>query len=153
MGMATYRPHLRTWLIMAGIVVVVVLAFRGLRGLGPGDPHEALRDTIAELRTQADSCRIEVNGGAADLRAYDRRLDSMRERVRELEALDRRGVPADSYAIYMTAFTAYNDSAAAWPPLEQAVRDLDARCRAVAEHHNILTDSLRRLVLPAGSPE
>jgi hypothetical protein len=73
----------------------------------------------------------------------------MRERVRDLEALDRRGVPADSYTVYMAAFTAYNDSAAAWPPLEQAVRALEAACRAVAEHHNVLTDSLRELVLPA----
>lgn len=138
---------------MAAIVAVVVLVFRGLRGLGSGDPHAALRATIAELRTQADSCRVDVNSSVGALRAYDQRLDSMRDRVRELEALDQRGVPADSYAIYMTAFTAYNDSAAAWPPLEQAVRDLDADCRAVAEHHNILTDSLRRLVLPAESPE
>lgn len=144
---------MRTWLIMAAIVAAVVLVFRGLRGLGSGDPHVALRDTIAELRTQADSCRVDVNGSAAELRAFHRRLDSMRERVREMEALDRRGVPADSYAIYMAAFTAYNDSAAAWPPLEQAVRDVEADCRAVAEHHNILTDSLRRLVLPAESPD
>ena len=149
MHMTSFRPHMRTWLIMAAIVVVVVVAFRGLRALRPGDPHEPLRDTIAVLRTQADSCRVDVNGGAARLRAYDRRLDSMRARVRELEALDRRGVPADSYAVYMAAFTAYNDSASAWPPLEQAVRDLEAACRAVAEHHNVLTDSLRRLVLPA----
>jgi hypothetical protein len=147
--MATYRPHMRTWLIMAAIVVVVVLAFRGLRALRPGDPHALLRDTIAVLRAQADSCRVAVNDGAAGLRAYDRRLDSMRERVRDLEALDRRGVPADSYTVYMAAFTAYNDSAAAWPPLEQAVRALEAACRAVAEHHNVLTDSLRELVLPA----
>jgi hypothetical protein len=151
--MTTLRPHLRTWLIMAAIVAAVVLVFRGLRGLRSGDPHAALRDTITELRMQADSCQIDVDSSAAELRAYDRRLDSMRERVREMEALDERGVPADSYAIYMTAFTAYNDSAAAWPPLEQAVRDLDADCRAVAEHHNILTDSLRRLVLPGESPE
>ncbi|MGH7464411.1 MAG: hypothetical protein ACREK1_04490, partial [Longimicrobiales bacterium] len=96
--MDTYRPRLRSWLIVAVIVVVVVLAFRGVRALLPSDPHAPLRDTIAVLRAHADSCLADVESGAAQLRAYDHRLDSMRARVRSLEALDRRGVPADSFA-------------------------------------------------------
>lgn len=145
--MDSYRPRLGSWLIIAGIVVVVVLAFRGVRALRH-DPQEALRDSLATLRTRADSCRSEVDQRAADLREYDRRLDSMRARVRELEALDERGVPVDSFRLYMSVFNAYNDSVAAWPPLEDSVRALDARCRVVAEHHNVLADSLRELVFP-----
>jgi hypothetical protein len=145
--MDSYRPRLRSWLIMAGIVVVVVLAFRGVRAMRH-NPQEALRDTLATLRTRADSCRSEVDQRAADLREYDRRLDSMRARVRELEALDQRGVPVDSFRLYMSVFNAYNDSVAAWPPLEDSVRALDARCRAVAEQHNVFADSLRDMVFP-----
>ncbi|MBR9988954.1 MAG: hypothetical protein KFH98_04315 [Gemmatimonadetes bacterium] len=146
--MDSYRPHLRSWLIVAAVVVVVVLAFRGVRALLFTDPHGPLRGTITALRMEADSCRSEVDGYAARLRAYDARLDSMRTRVRELEALDRRGVPIDSFRIYMEAFTAYNDSVATWPPREDSVRVLDARCRVIAERHNVLADSLRNLVYP-----
>lgn len=146
--MDLYRPRLRAWLIVAAIVVVIVLAFRGIRARWLADPHAPLRDTIAALRERADSCRSMVDDRAAQLRAYDRRLDSMRARVRALESLHRRGVPIDSYSVYMATFNAYNDSAAAWPPLEDTVRALDARCRAVAEQHNVLADSLRELVFP-----
>jgi hypothetical protein len=146
--MDSYRPRLRSWLIVAAIVVVVVLAFRAFRDWIQADPHGDLRETIIALRVQADSCRSQVDAYAASLRAYDVRLDSMRDRVRELEALDRRGVPIDSFRIYMQVFNAYNDSVAAWPPLEDSVRALDARCRLVAGQHNMLADSLRNLVYP-----
>jgi hypothetical protein len=146
--MESYRPRLRSWLIVAAIVVVIVVAFRGIRGMRQSVPHAALRDTIAVLRAQSDSCRSIVDARAAALRAYDRRLDSMRARVREMEALDRRGVPVDSYTVYMSNFNAYNDSAAAWPPREDTVRALDARCRNITEQHNTLADSLRELVFP-----
>lgn len=146
--MDSLRPRLLSWLIVAAIVVVVVLAFRGVRAVLQSDPHAALRDSIGSLRARADSCRWQVDDRAAQLRAYDHRLDSMRARVRQMETLDRRGVPIDSYRVYMETFNRYNDSAAAWPPLEDTVRALDARCRTIAEQHNILADSLRNLVFP-----
>jgi hypothetical protein len=150
--MDAYRPRLRSWLVVAAIVVVSALVFRGARARWLADPHAPLRDSLAVLRVRADSCRAEVDGRAAQLRAYDRRLDSMRARVRELESLPRRGVPIDSYSVYMAKFNAYNDSAAAWPPLEDTVRALDAHCRTVAEQHNALADSLRQLVFPIPDP-
>lgn len=145
--MEAFRPHLRSWLIAAVILIVVIVAFRGVRTMRE-DPHAMLRDSLTTLRASSDSCRWQVESEAAALRAYDERLDSMRARVRELEALDRRGVPVDSYRVYMGTFNAYNDSVAAWGPLEDTVRALDARCRAIAEEHNLLMDSLRDLVFP-----
>ncbi|HEX6306810.1 MAG TPA: hypothetical protein VFZ69_01415 [Longimicrobiales bacterium] len=144
--MESFRPRLRTWLIAAGALLLLVVAVRVVRSLRPPDPAIVLRDSIAGLRASADSCRIEVDSGAAGMRAYGRTLDSMRARVRGMEALDPRGVPADSYDIYMAAFDAYNDSVEAWPEREDSVRALDARCRDLALHHNALTDSLRALL-------
>ncbi|HEX2168235.1 MAG TPA: hypothetical protein VHG09_13460 [Longimicrobiales bacterium] len=146
--MNVLRPRLRSWLLVAAIVVILVLGFRGVRSMMNDSPHAELRARISALRARADSCQWAVDGRAAELRAYDSRLDSMRERVRELEALDRRGVPVDSYRVYMETFNRYNDSAAAWPPIEDSVRALNDRCRAIAERHNVLADSLRQLVFP-----
>lgn len=145
--MDRYRPHLRSWLIAAVLLIVIIIAFRGVRGMRK-DPHAELRDAISSLRASSDSCRWDVENRAADLRVYNRQIDSIRARVRELEALDRRGVPVDSYRVYMRTFNEYNDSVAAWAPREDTVRALDARCRAIAETHNVLADSLRKLVFP-----
>lgn len=151
--MITYRPGMRAWLVATALVLLLVVAFRFVRSLRPPDPRIVLRDTIAVLRAQADSCRSDVDSMAARMRDDYRTLDSMRARVRELEALDRRGVPIDSFDIYMDAFDAYNDSAGLWPEREDSVRAYDARCRDVAMRHNALTDSLRALVLPATAPQ
>lgn len=151
--MNAFRPGMRAWLIATAVVILLVVAFRVVRSLRPPDPRLVLRDTIAVLRAQADSCRNEVNAMAARMRGDSRMLDSMRARVRELEALDRRGVPIDSFDIYMEAFVAYNDSAGLWPEREDSVRARDARCRDVATRHNSLTDSLRALVLPSADAQ
>lgn len=144
--MESLRPRLRAWLIAAGVLLLLVVGFRVVRSLRPPDPAVVLRDSIAVLRASADSCRRDVDSGAARMRAYGRTLDSMRARVRGMEALDPRGVPADSYDVYIDAFDAYNDSVGQWPAREDSVRALDARCREVALKHNDLTDSLRALL-------
>lgn len=143
---------MRAWLVATAIVIALVVAFRVVRSMRPPDPRLVLRDTIAVLRVRVDSCRSEVETMAAQMRGDFRMLDSMRARVRELEALDRRGVPIDSFDIYMQAFDAYNDSAGLWPEREDSVRARDARCRDIALRHNVLADSLRTLILPSPEP-
>jgi len=145
------RPGIRTWLIATALLLIVVVVFRLVRSMRDPDPRIVLRDSIGVLRQAADSCMADVDRGAAGMRAWGRTLDSMRSRVRELEALDARGVPADSYRIYMEVFTAYNDSVGDWPEREDSVRARDARCRELVQHHNALTDSLRALLLPTDS--
>lgn len=145
--MESLRPRLRTWLVAAGALILIVAAFRIARSLRPPDPAAMVRDSIVVLRASADSCMSAVDSGAAAMRAYGRTLDSMRTRVREMEALDQRGVPVDSFDIYMAAFNAYNDSVGMWPAREDSLRAHDALCRQIALRHNLLTDSLRALIM------
>jgi hypothetical protein len=145
------RPHLRVWLGASLVIVLLVLGYRGVRNMRPSDPHAPLHDSIAHLRVVADSCRFEVDAGVAGLREFNRTLDSLRTIVRDYEALDERGVPIDSYSVYMDAFTMYNDSAAAWSAREDTVRARDARCRVVVERHNTLADSLRVILTKAAA--
>jgi hypothetical protein len=145
--MRIMRPHLRAWLAASAVIVLLVIGYRGVRSLTAPDPDAVMRDSILALRAMADSCRAEVDSGVASMLAFNETLDSMRARVRDLEALDRRGVPIDSYDVYLDAFNAYNDSAGGWAEREDTVRDLDARCRGIAEHHNLLADSMRRAII------
>jgi hypothetical protein len=143
--MSSLRPGLRLWLAASFIIVFMVLAYRGVRNMR-ADPHAPLRDSIAVLRVAADSCRVGVDSGVAALRGFNDTLTAMRTRVRGLEALDERGVPIDSYPVYMDAFEGYNRAAGEWAAREDSVRAQDGRCRDVARTHNVLADSMSRII-------
>jgi hypothetical protein len=105
-----------------------------------------LRDSLGVLRAAADSCTVQLVEQQAGLLDYSARLDSVRGRVRELESRDPRGVPVDSYQVYMGLFDAYNDSAAGWSDRVDTLHAVRDRCRDVTEAHNAVADSLRRLL-------
>jgi hypothetical protein len=136
-------PVILILLLLAGAAVL----FRILRPDPPPSADELLADSIRVLRTAAEGCREELNLGTARLHAYDAKLDSMRARVRELEAMHPRGVPADSYAVYLEAFEQYNDSVGGWDARTDTLRARLQRCRDVTQRHNALSDSLRRMLV------
>lgn len=136
------RPWM--WIALAAIAIPVLYAIG--RANRPPDVIGPLRDSLQVLRLGADSCRVDLQRGEAMLHAYDERLDSMHARVREYESLDRRGVPADSYEVYLGAFDQYNDSVEGWSARTDTLRVRLVRCRTITETHNRMADSLRRLL-------
>lgn len=137
------RPAL--WLAIAAITIGA-LYFIG-RSNRRSPPIAPLRDSLYVLRVAADSCRADLDEGSALLQSYDARLDSLRARVRAFEDMDARGVPVDSYAVYLGAFEEYNDSAAGWSLHADTLRTRLQRCRRVTQTHNLIADSLRRLLV------
>lgn len=131
--------------------VILLLAVAGIYSVGRSlrQPTEfaVLRDSLQVLREAVDSCHIVLKQDQARLHQYSAFLDSTRARIRELEARDPRGVPADSYTVYMHVFEQYGDSAAAWADRVDGLQADYERCRAVTEAHNARADSLRRLLL------
>lgn len=137
------RVHM---LIIAGVVLV---AAAGVLTLGRTLRHPSavaeMRAEVADLRSAADACRAELEESHEALLRYNVRLDSMRGRVRELEGLHPRGVPADSYPVYIELFRSYNDSAGMWSGRVDSLQaDLEA-CRTRADAYNAALDSLRAL--------
>jgi hypothetical protein len=144
------RSMNRRRIILIGAAILVVAAV-GLvsvaRTLRQPTAIAVMREQLQELRAATDSCHASLANRQRALLAYNERLDSMRVRVREMEGLHPRGVPADSYPAYMQVFESYNDSAAAW---EGRVAELQAErdeCAAVTAAHNEAADSLRDLLL------
>jgi hypothetical protein len=132
------------------LAVAIAVAALGMFTLGrtlrhPGALAE-MRGTVATLRAAADSCRAGFDEQQAQLLAYNERLQTMRERVRDLEGLHPRGVPADSYGVYIELFQSYNDSAGQWEARVAAVRAELETCRGKADAHNVALDSLRVLI-------
>jgi hypothetical protein len=111
----------------------------------PGAISE-MRATVAGLRAAVDSCRAVLDASQAGLLTYNAQLDSLHGRVREMEGLHPRGVPADSYDVYMSVFRQYNDSVAGWDARVAELRDERERCVGVTDTHNAALDSLRRLL-------
>lgn len=137
--------HPFVWVAAAVLAVMLAWEVISLRR-GP-DETEPLRDRLRELRAAADSCQASLAGDRLRLEAYDAHLDTLRERVRDLERMDPRGVPADSYQTYLRAFDQYNDSVAGWTARADTVRARWGRCRAVTEEHNALADSVRQMLI------
>lgn len=135
----------KVWLILVLAVMALGIA-QVARFMRPHDRLAEARDSLLALRVIADSCGAAVEQGEAALRDYGANVDSMRARVRAYEALDSRGVPQDSFAIYMEAFTAYNDSAAAFQPRADSLEAELERCRELTRQHNLMADSVRRLL-------
>jgi hypothetical protein len=142
------RGMRRAHLIAAAVLVVVALA--GVLTLGRTLRHPSavaeMRGTVAALRPAADSCRLQLEKTQQELLDYNAQLHALHGRVRGMEQLHPRGVPADSYSVYLELFGLYNDSAGVW---DRRVSDLGAEqeaCRVRVDAHNVALDSLRALL-------
>lgn len=145
--------------IPKGVIVLITLSLAALGVMiivdllvppSPEDQLRALRSQLAQLRLASDSCRSALEREEKRLRAADARLDSLRGRIDHYEGLDSRGVPADSYEIYLEAFDTYN---AGIPARKVAAETLVAHwreCRALAETHNRTADSAREIAEELG---
>lgn len=143
----------KPFLVMFGISAVLFAAIVIVDLLTPIPPRERLRplrQEVARLRAAADSCRSALDVEEAALLASNARLDSLRGVVEYYESLDPRGVPADSYEVYLDVFNAYNRGV----PIQEAAGDtiqLHWRaCLEITERHNALADSARAIAEDAG---
>lgn len=133
---------------MLAVALLIAVATVVKLTLIPPSPQErfhTLREKLQALRASADSCRDSLEQEEARFLAYNQRLDSLRGRIDSLESLDPRGVPVDSYRIYLEAFDRYNQGVPGW---ETAVDSLQAHwraCRILVREHNRLADSARDL--------
>jgi hypothetical protein len=107
---------------------------------------ERLRGELAELREAATSCVADVAHAESVFRDFNARVDSLRERVRDFESLDTRGVPNAEYDAYLVAFEQYNDSVSAWRGRADSLESDSERCQVIVGRHNALADSVRRMM-------
>ncbi len=135
---------------ISAIALAVIVIADLLRPVPPEDRLRLLREELTGLRAAADSCRLALDDEEARLRASDARLDSLKRRIDFFENLDPRGVPADSYDIYIRAFNAYNSRI---PRRTAAGDSLQAHweaCRNLIEQHNLIADSALALARELG---
>ncbi|MGH7575503.1 MAG: hypothetical protein ACREM1_10335 [Longimicrobiales bacterium] len=138
------RGRSAAWLLGISALFVFTATHRLARPTRPQEVTATLRDTALTLRAAAETCGRALDQNTANFESYAARLDSLRERVRRLEAIDPRGVPADSYPAYIDTYDEYNDSVPSWSAQADTLRAQWARCRGITRSYNVLADSLRR---------
>lgn len=140
----------RFWLgvlaVCVGIVAVVWVVTSFFDRSDERDRIEALREELRESRAVVDSCRQSVSREEMSFQEYDRRVDSLRQRVDRYESMTPGGVPADSYPRYMEAFDSYNRAVPDWAARADTLQAHWSACRETIREHNVLADSLRRLL-------
>jgi len=128
------------------LLTFVSVAFEVRRRAQPAQPGVRLRNDLLRARAFADSCASALAEEEARFRAYDARVDSLRDAVRGYEALHPRGVPADSYPNYLAAFDSYNVAVAGWQARADSLQATWAACTETVERHNELADSVRGIM-------
>lgn len=137
----------------AAVGVIAVSALLAWDRFAPPSLRERasmVQDSLRGLRSSADSCRMALTREEAEFHRFDDRVEELRERVRAYESLNPRGVPQDSFEVYMDVFERYNEAVPRWKARAESLRAHTEACRERAREHNVLTDSLRGLLVEMG---
>ena len=145
-------------LVVAGIgtLVLIVLAF-GVKAYvetqAKIDEVESLRSVMVEARAGVDACFVERDRAQSIFDQADRVVDSLRNEVdgHEIDLPDGgRGVEQERYPRYLGTVEVYNLAVREWGAAADSLQATDARCRPLVEAHNLLVDSLTRILEAEG---
>jgi len=133
-----------------GLGLVIGLLWAGYAYVEPRRRARQVQEALQAERRNAEACRMGLVTAEATFRDYDERIDSLRSRVGELEALHPDGVPADSFEVYLEAFDDYNRAVEEWDGRVEDLQEERSACVEIVERHNTLSDSLRGILEELG---
>lgn len=137
--------HVKLMFVLAAVVMLSALLTVSLRPASPRELFFDMRPDLSLARQAADSCTSELAVEQAGFDAFVDRVDGLRSRIERLEALDDRGVPADSYAEYIEAVDSFNVVTPGWESAADSLRLHRQSCKDLVRTHNLLADSARAL--------
>lgn len=136
-------------LLLGGLLLATAAERREARD-SPVRAAERLQGEVREARAAWSSCLDSLDAMERRFRTQAEETEGLGARIRELEGLDPRGVPAARYEAYLDAVARYNAGIAAWEAWAEALDARQAACRTLLEARNVLADSLRTLLREAG---
>ena len=141
--------HVRFMLVAAGLITAGAILSVARRPPTPRQLFFRLRPELQLARQAADGCRVALRAEEDRFRALRLRTESVKSRIGFLEGLDRRGVPADSYRIYLEAIDSFNAAVPGWSAATDSIAAHRSACEDLVRSHNELADSARRLATRA----
>lgn len=143
--------------LLWGGALVLVLIYMGSAILerraqrdSPRAQAEAVREEVRLAQAEAERCMEELAASNLRFQSQTRQTRAFQSRIEALEALDARGVPADSYDIYLDMIDRFNASIEGWEMRGEALERTQQSCRELIEARNVLADSLRRILVDMG---
>ena len=139
--------------VLFAVAALGLLAIAAVNVFVPPTDDERLQVMRAQMQAQrweADSCQAALVRDEEALHVRDARLDSLRVQITAYEALDPRGVPAETYEAYINAFETYNNSIPERVTAADSLRAHWDACSEIARRHNELADSARGLAAALG---
>ena len=85
--------RVKIMLIVAVLVTVGGVVAVAMRPRSPREEFFAMRSDLMSARRAAETCSLALEDEQTSFDSYVVRVDAMRDRIAELEALDERGVP------------------------------------------------------------
>jgi hypothetical protein len=140
-----------------GSAALVLLVYMGLAWTerraerdSPRVRADAVREEVRLAQAEAERCMEHLAASNLRFQSQRRQTQAFQSRIDALEALDDRGVPADSYDVYLETVERFNASIEGWELRGEALVTTQQRCRALVEDRNVLADSLRRILVEMG---
>jgi len=153
-------PHSRSspwrWAFwgVAGLVVIATLysawAERRDARDSPLARAEEVRVQVRAAQSAVDLCLARLAVSETRFREQARQTEVLQGRIRRLEGMDPRGVPADSYPEYLETVERFNAAIEGWELRGEVLEDRQQECRGLVEARNVLADSLRGLLVESG---
>ncbi len=137
-------------LVLAAVVVHSAWSDRRAEADSPRVRAEAVRAEVRAAQVEAEACLAALELARARFEAQTRETGALGDRIRRLEALDDRGVPADSYDVYLETVERFNASIERWELRGEAVTEEREECLTLVEERNLLADSLRQILIEMG---
>lgn len=134
-----------------GVVLLIAVAISALTGwvqrrnyaASPRGQMELAREQVRDAQAGVDRC-LEGLGMAEEAFVSQRtETEALRAQIRRLEAMDARGVPADSYVVYLETVDRFNASIERWGSRGDEVGGQYDTCRALIEDRNAKSDTFR----------
>jgi DNA repair ATPase RecN len=147
------RLRIALWVGVALVVGVMILSTWADRREARDSPlrqAEEVRDVVREARAGWEACLDTLDVVERRFRTQAEETERLQARIHRLEAMDPRGVPADSYEVYLEVVDRFNATVQGWEGRLAALRAREAACQDLLEARNELADSLRALLEDAG---
>ncbi len=137
-------------LVVVGVIVATLWLDRREARDSPLRQAEVVRDEVREARAEWELCLDSLEVVERRFRTRAQASEALQARIRRLEGMDPRGVPADSYEVYLETVDRFNAGVPEWERELEALRARESVCQSLLESRNELADSLRGLLEEAG---
>jgi hypothetical protein len=134
-----------------GLVLLLAVGVSALTGwvqrrsyaASPRGQMELAREQLRAAQDDVERCLAGRDVAEREFTDQQTETQALRARIRRLEGLDARGVPADSYTVYLETVDRFNASVERWGDRGEDLDGIQSACRELIDARNAWSDTFR----------